>query len=146
MSLVSSTKCIGVTTFCINGQTFTGMSMDIYSDGKVMIDGKNVCTSYNLQVSVHGDVSELNQTACSTHVTGNVGKIESSSGGVRIAGNVRGIAQTMSGSMRIGGNVHGNVLTQVGSVHVGGNVRGKISTQVGSKCVGGRVIGSGSWF
>lgn len=65
-------------------------------------------------------------------VTGDCGRIDSSSGNVTVEGDCGDSIRTMSGSVSVGQDCAGSVSTMSGSVEVSGGVRGSVSTMSGA--------------
>jgi hypothetical protein len=101
----------------INGLSITGGRSVVVSNGRVIVDGKDVTgeDSKNITIEIQGDVAELSVDACNTiQVTGTVGKIKTLSGSVQ-CGDVAGSVQTMSGSV-VCGKIDGDTSTMSGSI------------------------------
>lgn len=107
-------------TITINGQTIeTRNGSVIISGNKIYVDGKNVTPdAKEISISVDGDVNRVECDACLTiSVTGNVHDIKSTSGDVKIDGDVAGDISTMSGDVVVGGDVAGDLNTMSGDVN-----------------------------
>jgi hypothetical protein len=102
----------------INGVTITGGKSISISNGRVIINGKDVTPdAKEINISVEGNVERLEADVCEKiSVTGNAGKISTMSGDVDVQGSVEGSVQTMSGNVDCSGNVGGNVSTMSGDV------------------------------
>ena len=103
-------------TITINGNTYSGNSV-VVTNGKVIINGKDVTPdSKEINISVNGDVSELNVDACNKIlIHGNVKDISTKSGDVDVTGDVSGNVNTMSGDVDCQ-NVGGSIKTMSGDV------------------------------
>lgn len=65
------------------------------------------------------------------HVNGNVKRINSTTGDIKVSGSVSGDVETVSGDIDIDGNVDGNVKTVSGDVDCL-DVSGRVSTMSGN--------------
>ena len=104
-------------TIRINGVTITGGRSISVSNGRVIVDGKDVTgeEAKTINIAVHGDISDLSVDACDVaSITGMVGKVKPQSGDVR-CGDVSGSVQTMSGDVSCGA-VAGDVSTMSGDI------------------------------
>lgn len=82
----------------INGKTYTGKSVFI-NNGNVIIDGKEVTPkdSKIITISIVGNVTNLSVDVCKeVTITGDVGKVETQSGDVKIGGQVSGSVNTVT--------------------------------------------------
>ena len=103
----------------INGQSYSGRNITI-TNGKVIIDGKNLTPdgdTKEIKIAVQGDVDSINVDVCETiYVEGTVGQIKTSTGDVKVKGNiVAGNVKTMSGDVTCL-NVSGDVKTMSGDI------------------------------
>ena len=103
----------------INGVTYTGNRSVAVSNGRVVIDGKDVTPDAAKQISieVHGDVERLQVDSCEKiSVTGDVGSVSTQTGDVDVGGSIDGSVQTQTGDVDCAGSIGGNVNTQVGNI------------------------------
>ena len=100
----------------INGKTYAGGSICINGDS-ITVDGSVVDTMPDKQitVTVHGDVRKLETSSGDVRVTGSVGDVKTVSGDVVINGDVDGDVGTVSGDVK-SHKIVGNVKTVSGSV------------------------------
>lgn len=110
--------CSENSTITINGQSFSGSSVNI-CNGTVIIDGKKqegVILGHIVNIEIKGDCKSVDTTSGNVNVTGNMmGDIDCTSGDVRITGNVTGSVQTVSGDVKCG-TVGGSVKTVSGDI------------------------------
>lgn len=121
-------------SFKINGKNFVGGKSIVVTNGRVVIDGKDVTPSENkpITIEVTGNVEKLEVDVCSkVTVTGNAGSVKSSQGDIDVRGDVHGDVETKQGSVDIGGSVKGDVETMQGDIEVKGAISGKASTVMG---------------
>jgi hypothetical protein len=96
----------------VNGKTYKGN--DVYvRNNEIYIDGKMVDKATTIQITING----------------NVGEIDNGTGDITINGNVTGNISNDVGDIKCG-NVGGNVSNDVGDIECC-NVEGKASTCVG---------------
>lgn len=100
----------------INGKVYQGNSISI-KNGNIIIDGNKVETDEKqISIIVNGNIESIDADSCERiEVTGNIGKISTVSGDVRISGDVNGSVKTISGDVRCG-NVSGSVDTVSGDI------------------------------
>lgn len=100
----------------INGKTYVGNNI-IVSNGKIMIDGKNITSDDKvINITVNGDIDSLKVDTCNKlELIGNVTSINTVSGDVDINGNVNGSIQTVSGDVNCN-NVGGSINTLSGDI------------------------------
>ena len=101
----------------VNGKNYSGRSITI-TNGKVIIDGNNVTPDgKEIKIAVQGDIDILEVDVCETvYVEGTVGQIKTSTGDVKVKGNiVAGNVKTMSGDITCL-NVSGDVKTMSGDI------------------------------
>jgi hypothetical protein len=101
----------------INGKTYNGNNITI-SDGVVIVDGvvqDGDHIGYNIQVTVNGNVGEIETGSGDITVNGEVSDVSTSSGDVK-CGNVAGNVQTSSGDVTCG-TVGGKIKTSSGDVN-----------------------------
>ena len=102
----------------INGNTYTGNSINI-SGSKITIDGVvQECDDKKINIVVNGNIEMLDVDICDElHVTGDVNKsVTSTNGSIRVGGNVGGDVKTTNGSVRVAGSISGGVKTTNGSI------------------------------
>ena len=101
----------------INGVSVSGGRSIVISNGKIVVDGKDVTPEgKEINISVSGNVDKLEVDACSQiSVTGDAQNVKTLSGDVEIAGSVTGNVQTMSGDVDCG-NIGGSISTMSGDV------------------------------
>jgi hypothetical protein len=118
-------------TITINGKTFRGNSIQI-SKGSVIIDGEFQETDEKIiNITVEGNIENLETDYTNQiKITGDVGRVKSSSGDVDIVGNVNGPINSSSGDIEIDGNVIGDVETSSGDVKCK-DVTGSVKTKSG---------------
>jgi len=118
-----------MSTIKINGRTISGDlvagdvciscgTLDI-RNGRMFVDGKEVDlgNERTINVEVIGDIKSLLVDSCEkVNVTGNVEKVGTVSGDVRVAGNVGGSISTVSGDVRCG-EIAGSVSTVSGDIN-----------------------------
>lgn len=81
--------------------------------------------------SINGDVEDLSVDICNNViVTGNVNKVDTTSGDVEVKGNVSNGIKTTSGDIEISGDVTGDINTTSGDVRAK-NITGKVRTTSG---------------
>jgi hypothetical protein len=104
-------------TISINGMTIQGSGNVVISNGKIMVNGKDVTPdSKEINIVINGNVDELKVDACNkVSVTGSVKSIKTQSGDVDVTGDVDGSIQTMSGDVDCG-TVGGSISTMSGDV------------------------------
>lgn len=108
----------------LNGKTFMGKVISIKIDDQVITTEEK-----NINISIQGDVDSLHVDACSKlDVTGNVKKLSTTSGDIKIGGNVEGGITSVSGDVTIKGNITGNIQTVSGDVSSGETIKGNVST------------------
>ena len=85
----------------INGMSISGGKNIVITNGRVVIDGKDVTLdAKDIRIEVHGNVEKIEADACnSISVSGNVGGVKTQSGDVS-CGAVAGEVETMSGDIR----------------------------------------------
>lgn len=107
-----------MSTVRINGTTITGGRSIVISNGKVLVDGKDVTpNAKEISIAVTGNIDRLEADVCQKiSVTGDAGNIVTQSGDVEIGGSVTGSVQTMSGDVDCGGSIGGSVSTMSGDV------------------------------
>lgn len=92
----------------INGKSYTGNNVTVNND-QVFIDGQLVSSSQPaITIEVTGDVEKLETTSGNVTVNGDAGEVKTVSGGVR-CGHVMGNATSTSGNIRchyVNGNIH----------------------------------------
>ncbi|SFP79171.1 hypothetical protein [Hymenobacter arizonensis] len=103
----------------INGSVHTGQQI-VITNGRVFIDGQEVTPDgKHITITVNGNLGALEADTCHTvNVAGNCGTIQTTSGGVEVAGHVAGSVSSMSGNISCG-PVGGNASTMSGSVRHG---------------------------
>lgn len=104
----------------INGVTITSGRSITITNGRVVVDGKDVTPdAKDIRIEVQGNVDSISADVCSVlTVTGDVaGDVSTQSGDVQ-CGNVGGDVETMSGDVRCG-TVAGKVKTMSGDVRHG---------------------------
>ena len=101
----------------INGKTYVGNNI-IVSNGKIMIDGKNITSDDKvINITVNGDIDSLKVDTCNKlELIGNVTNINTVSGDVDINGDVSGSIQTVSGDVKCK-NVGGSINTLSGDIN-----------------------------
>ena len=108
------TQFFNQTSVVINGNRING--------GKrlqILVDGRDVTPqdAQEITVNVEGNLESLEVTFCKQiTVTGNVGKVSSTSAPVKIGGNVTGDVETVSGEVDCKGSIRGNVETLSGDI------------------------------
>jgi len=104
-------------TISINGITIQGNRNVVISNGKIMINGKDVTpNSKEINIVINGDVDKLEVDCCNkVSVTGSVKNIITKSGDIEVTGDVDGNIQTMSGDVDCG-HVQGSISTMSGDV------------------------------
>lgn len=107
-----------VTRISVNGLTVSGGRSVVISNGKVIVDGKDVTPdAKEINISVEGNVEKIEADACSKiSVTGDAGSVNTQAGDVDVGGNVGGSVQTMSGDVDCGGSIGGSVSTMSGDI------------------------------
>lgn len=104
----------------INGKTFEcNGSLSIDGNGNVKINGSNVDTIVEKEISVHvtGCVENLKVTSGKVTIDGDVeGNVSSVSGGVTVKGDVIGDISTVSGSVKAE-KILGKVKTVSGNIN-----------------------------
>lgn len=119
----------------INGVSIAGGRNVVISNGKVIVDGKDVTPGDEKQINIEvtGDVDTIEVDTCEKiSVTGNTGRITTSQGDINVGGDVHGDAKTSQGSIEVEGSVGGNVKTSQGSIRVRGAVSGNATTSMGN--------------
>lgn len=101
----------------INGLTITGGRNINISNGRVIIDGKDVTPDIKeISIQITGDVETLSVDACNKiEVNGNVAELSTQSGDVRCQ-SVGGDVSTMSGDVHCT-TVAGRVKTMSGDIN-----------------------------
>lgn len=104
-------------TITINGATIHAKGNISISNGKVVVDGKDVTPdSKKITIIINGDNSQINADACERiEVRGNCGAIKTMSGDVEVSGSVDGDVKTMSGDVKCE-NISGSVSTMSGDI------------------------------
>lgn len=112
----------------INGSSYSGSDVRI-ENSKVFINGNLVKGGENdktINIRIEGNVDRFNVDYCSNIVVeGDVKSLNTTSGDV-IANNVTGDLKTTSGDVKIKGNIGGSVTTVSGDVEaksISGNVK-----------------------
>jgi hypothetical protein len=115
---------IGDNVYAGNNVTITG--------NKVYIDGKDVTPdTLNVSIVIDAPIDTLQvDYANKIEITGDVKKVETKSGNIRIKGNVSGDVQTSSGDVKCDAIV-GNVRTSSGDVECS-EITGNVSTVSGN--------------
>lgn len=115
----------------VNGKTFASSRSIVISNGKVIIDGKDVTPAEKeITITVTGDVNSLEVDYCNKiDITGNVGKLSSTSADVNVTGN-SGDINTVSGDVDVEGDA-GSIETVSGDVDCM-NVAGSVDTLSGN--------------
>lgn len=90
---------------------------DVYVNGKKFVDGKDFKEKV-INITIEGNVNELEAGSSDVKVHGNTGEIKCGSGDIVIKGDVNGNITTGSGDVTCG-NVNGNVRTGSGDVSCG---------------------------
>lgn len=101
----------------INGMSIVGGRNITITNGRVVIDGKDVTgdDTKTINIEIHGDVAELSADVCNTiAISGSAGKVKTQSGDIH-CGDVSGSIQTMSGDVSCGA-VAGDVSTMSGDI------------------------------
>lgn len=100
----------------INDKAYIGKQISITKNG-IIVDGEVVhCDDKKINIQVNGNIDSLDVSACDKiSVYGEVGKIKTQSGDVRVKGPVAGDVKTMSGDVTCG-NVSGKVKTMSGDI------------------------------
>lgn len=115
----------------INGKSYVGRSV-VVTNNRVIINGVDVTADHDsktINISIEGDVDELNVDNCDKiTVKGNVKNLQSSSGDIE-CNDVTGSIQTSSGDIECG-TVGGNIQTSSGDVRCG-SVYGSVRTNSG---------------
>lgn len=103
-------------TVTINGVSFSAGRNISISNGRVIIDGKDVTPDgKEIRIEVQGNIESLSVDACNViEVSGNIGDASTQSGDIK-CGDVLGSVNTMSGDVRCG-SVGGNVKTMSGDI------------------------------
>lgn len=116
----------------INGNNYSGTDVRI-DNGKVYINGNLVKGGDNdktINILIEGSVDKLDIDYCSNIVVeGDVRSLNTTSGDVN-ANNVTGDLKTTSGDIKIKGNVGGSVNTVSGDVEAN-NINGNVKTVSG---------------
>lgn len=100
----------------INGENITGRSITI-NNNRVIIDGvDHTPDSKIITITVTGDVDKIDASSGDVTVNGNSGGISTMSGDVDVTGNVDGSVKTMSGDVDCSGSISGNVSTLSGDI------------------------------
>jgi hypothetical protein len=108
----------------INGKTISGNYTSISVDGDtIILDGKRQDLNsfkgndLNITIVVEGNVETLSSVSADVTVNGSSGSVKSTSGDVKVKGDVSGSVSTMSGDVNVKGGVHGNVSTMSGDIN-----------------------------
>jgi hypothetical protein len=101
----------------INGVSYSGNSVTILNN-KVIIDGKSVESNDKIiNIEVNGNIDSLDVDNCeSIKVKGDVGKVKSTNGNVKIEGSVNGDVSTTNGNISCF-DVKGSVSTKNGNIN-----------------------------
>lgn len=123
-------------TIRINGVTIASGRNITITDGRVVIDGRDVTPDgKTITIEVVGDVDRLEVDACDEiAISGSAGSISTQTGDVACGG-VSGSVSTMSGDVECG-DIGGSVQTMSGDVTFSGRVSG------GARSISGRVRGA----
>lgn len=115
----------------VNKISHSGRSI-LISNGKVMIDGKDVTPNEKIiNISVTGNIENLSvDSAERVEVSGDVSSLKTMSGDISIKGNVKGNINNTSGDLEIGGSVGGDIKLTSGDIKCG-DVGGSIKTMSG---------------
>lgn len=97
----------------INGVEYSGSNININSSGSVTIDGSIVSTVSDKVINIV--------------VQGDCDSVDTSSGDIKVWGNVNGNVNASSGDIDVEGDVKGNVNTSSGDVHAD-KIYGRTST------------------
>lgn len=110
-------------TIIINGKRFNYSGSLSIINGKYFVDGKEV-KDWNeftkdqktINISIEGNVDKLTVDCCETvTITGNCGKVKTTSGDIEIGGNVDGDVESVSGDIECG-NISGDAKTVSGNI------------------------------
>jgi hypothetical protein len=102
----------------INGKEFQGSRLNITNNNQsIRIDGDNIFIGDErvINISVVGDVEEIEAGSADVKITGSVGKARTGSGDIVVNGNVLGDLTTGSGDVSCG-NIGGSVRTGSGDI------------------------------
>lgn len=104
-------------TIRINGITITGGRSITVTNGRVMIDGKDVTPdAKDIRIEVAGNLERIEADACnSISVSGDAGLVSSTSGDISVGGNVGGSVSTVSGDIDCGA-IAGSASTVSGDI------------------------------
>lgn len=104
-------------TVTVNGKTFVHNGSISISNGKVIVDGKDITPeSKNINIIVNGNIDRIKVDSCDhVTVTGNAESVETMSGDININGDVNGFVKSMSGDIKCG-HVSGKVSTMSGDI------------------------------
>ena len=107
----------GSSAVTINGLTYEGNSIQIKSDGTIVIDGQvgGEVKQYIIEVTVIGDVNTLSTLSGDISVTGDVVDVTTTSGDVDCK-EVKGDVETVSGDVKCT-KVHGKISTVSGDIN-----------------------------
>lgn len=97
-----------------------------------MINGKTFKDVVKITIT-HGSEEWTSETygSLSIALTRTVDQISTTTGNIRVTGDVKQTAKSMSGNVHIGGNC-GSASSMSGNVAVGGNLKGKASSMSGN--------------
>jgi cytoskeletal protein CcmA (bactofilin family) len=107
----------------INGKVFNASNISIFNK-QIMINGQIIDSdedTFNHDIKIEiADGSKIEKfeihTCNKCYVTGDVEKVQSSSGDIKVTGEVKGNVTSSSGDVSVGGNVLGNVQTSSGDI------------------------------
>jgi hypothetical protein len=101
----------------VNNKSYIGKSI-IISNGKIIIDGKDITPNENeISIEVNGNIEFIDVDNCNKiNVTGNCTSIKTQSGDIEVKSSILGNVQTMSGDVYCEQTIHGNVSTMSGDI------------------------------
>ena len=111
-----------MTTVTINGKTFTIDSNNVtirgnkvYADGKIVNDFENIHEKM-VNITINGNVTNLEVSVCrQLQVNGECQNVTTTTGDVKISGDVKGNVYTTSGDVSCG-DIQGNCKTTSGDI------------------------------
>jgi hypothetical protein len=116
----------------INGINISGSRSVVITNGRVVVDGKDVTPDgKQINIVVNGNLHEVRADACDKiTVSGDAGNVSTVSGRVEVGGSIKGSVQTVSGAVR-SGSIEGSVSTTSGDIDCGGTIGGNASSMTG---------------
>lgn len=98
----------------VDGNNISVIGNKVYVDGKLIEDLDGI-KSNNITIKVYGNVGHIDAPG-DVSVEGNVDKVITGSGDIKVNGNVTGECKSSSGDITVSGNVDGPCTTSSGDI------------------------------